>query len=77
VVTNDFLEGGGDGFVGLTHKPIEAWGPLDGEALSDYLSHRAGLSGLPAPLAVAREDRIELAHDRAPRLCTPSPSRAR
>jgi len=55
VTVNDFLEGGGDGFVALKDKPIDALGPIDSDALEQYLARRA------APIAPFTDHRIVLA----------------
>jgi 5'-nucleotidase len=42
VAVNDFLVGGGDDFKGFAGLPVEEIGPLDTEALENYLKSRQG-----------------------------------
>jgi 5'-nucleotidase len=55
VTVNDYLANGGDGFRMLRDAPHRRGGPLDADALADYLRARAG----GEPLAPDRRSRIE------------------
>ena len=63
VTVNDFLEGGGDGFVRLEHRPVARRGPLDSEALAQYLEARHGA------IAPYTDGRIALARAGLPLPC--------
>jgi 5'-nucleotidase len=69
VAVNDFLAAGGDGFTALKSAPVDTVGPLDSEALAQYLGDR------PQALAASIEGRIALASPALSRArCTASSS---
>jgi 5'-nucleotidase len=72
VTINDFLAGGGDNFILFKQMPAGIVGPLDSEALAQYLSSR------PGPISVRTDGRIAIARDgTAASLCALRTSGAR